>query len=123
MEMGVCSTMISDLPCSSLYFRYYCNCSDGYTGLHCEMDIDECASDPCQNGAECTDGQGTYQCLCHPGWSGKNNTINETGTLLYLFFNHGVKSLCCLLADPRKIKFKGESSGKCSFYVKSPLRI
>ena len=89
---------------NELYCRYYCNCSDGYTGLHCEMDIDECVSDPCQNDAECTDRPGTYQCVCQPGWAGKNNTINKTETLLYLFFNTGVKSPFYLLADPRKIK-------------------
>ena len=35
-------------------------------------DIDECANNPCQNGATCTNLQGDYQCTCPKGFNGKN---------------------------------------------------
>ena len=32
---------------------YTCNCQAAYTGSNCEMDIDECASSPCQYNGTC----------------------------------------------------------------------
>ena len=34
--------------------NYTCECVDGYKGNNCEMDINECDSNPCQNGGTCT---------------------------------------------------------------------
>ena len=35
-------------------------------------DIDECASNPCQNGGNCTDKVNGYTCKCVPGYNGTN---------------------------------------------------
>jgi len=35
-------------------------------------DIDECSSNPCQNGAVCTEGVNSYECACPDGWIGTN---------------------------------------------------
>ena len=35
-------------------------------------DIDDCAINPCQNGANCEDGINEYRCECEPGWQGTN---------------------------------------------------
>ncbi|NWU51583.1 FBLN7 protein, partial [Dromas ardeola] len=32
--------------------------------------IDDCFSNPCANGGTCVDGNQSYTCLCHRGWSG-----------------------------------------------------
>ena len=32
---------------------FTCGCAPGFTGPRCDGEIDECASDPCQNGANC----------------------------------------------------------------------
>ena len=37
--------------------------------LLCLIDIDECASGPCQNGGTCTDQVNGYQCQCAPGYT------------------------------------------------------
>lgn len=42
-----------------------------WTGHDCQMNEDECESNPCQNEGECIDGFGTFQCSCQPGWTGQ----------------------------------------------------
>ncbi|NXQ85758.1 CRUM1 protein, partial [Nyctibius grandis] len=39
-------------------------------GVNCDAEIDECDSDPCQNGALCNDYVGFYTCTCAPGYKG-----------------------------------------------------
>lgn len=39
----------------------------GWTGKHCETDVDECCSNPCKNGGRCIDLIGSYQCACPHG--------------------------------------------------------
>ena len=35
------------------------------------LDVDECASNPCLNGA-CTDDENLWECACEPGWTGEH---------------------------------------------------
>lgn len=46
---------------------FHCECLRGYAGPRCEMDVNECHSDPCQNDATCLDKIGGFTCLCMPG--------------------------------------------------------
>jgi len=41
------------------------------------LDINECSSNPCQNGATCIEGINAFTCTCSPGYAG---TTCETGT-------------------------------------------
>jgi len=70
-----------------------CNCKPGYTGDRCQIDINECATNPCQNGAVCVDGIADYTCICSlnshesnpgPAWTGKNCTddVNECDSFI-----------------------------------------
>ena len=35
-------------------------------------DLDDCSSNPCQNGGSCTDGIHDYECICPSNYNGKN---------------------------------------------------
>ena len=58
--------------------------------MHCEVNINECASNPCQNSATCTDLVAEYRCTCPAAFVGptcsqpycqvSNNTCRNGGT-------------------------------------------
>ncbi|XP_009320420.1 PREDICTED: LOW QUALITY PROTEIN: neurogenic locus notch homolog protein 1 [Pygoscelis adeliae] len=47
---------------------YECTCEPGYTGRMCNINIDECSSNPCHNGGTCKDGINGFTCLCPEGF-------------------------------------------------------
>ena len=67
------------------------------TGHNCEENLDECLSNPCQNGGTCHDKDNGYICNCSPGYLGLycehdvavcntgNSTIIVSFLLLLLF--------------------------------------
>uniref|UniRef100_A0A336LUY3 Delta-like protein n=1 Tax=Culicoides sonorensis TaxID=179676 RepID=A0A336LUY3_CULSO len=59
--------------------NYTCVCSQGWEGPNCETDIDECASQPCENGGICIDLVGGFRCECPLEWTGDycNIDVNE----------------------------------------------
>ncbi|XP_033097398.1 sushi, von Willebrand factor type A, EGF and pentraxin domain-containing protein 1-like [Anneissia japonica] len=50
--------------------RYTSSRLPGWTGVHCETNVD-CNSNPCQNNASCyNDNITNFVCYCQPGWTG-----------------------------------------------------
>ena len=61
------------------------------------IDIDECTSDPCRNGATCVDLVNEYRCECAAGWTSTICTISEykniycTSLIIAVFVETGKK--------------------------------
>lgn len=47
-----------------------CLCGHGYTGVHCELDIDFCSGHQCSEHAVCLDQQHNYTSHCMLGYEG-----------------------------------------------------
>uniref|UniRef100_A0A8C3I7Z9 Cubilin n=1 Tax=Chrysemys picta bellii TaxID=8478 RepID=A0A8C3I7Z9_CHRPI len=56
--------------CLATLSGYFCVCDPGWTGINCTENINECSSNPCQNGGSCTDGINGYSCECTNTWTG-----------------------------------------------------
>ena len=53
-----------------------------YRTTYFVSDVDECSSNPCENGGTCIDGINEYSCQCVAGYTGLNC---ETGSSFSLF--------------------------------------
>ena len=77
-EFGDCHRLWA--TCENKLGSHKCECKNGFDaegsdGKLC-LDVDECATDPCQNGARCINGAARYDCQCGPGWVGTTCLVN-----------------------------------------------
>lgn len=56
--------------CKDLFNKFGCHCDLGWEGEVCEVDTDDCASEPCVHG-RCKDYLAGFECYCHPGYAGE----------------------------------------------------
>ncbi|XP_022786256.1 uncharacterized protein LOC111326510 [Stylophora pistillata] len=58
---------------------YRCVCSLGFTGQDCLSDIDECSegTHSCDINADCSNTDGSYECICNPGFHGDGRNCED----------------------------------------------
>lgn len=52
-------------------------------------DVNECDNNPCQNGGQCTNSEGSFTCSCTDGWEGPvcvQGNLNICDTSLLIAF-------------------------------------
>uniref|UniRef100_A0A8C6NH18 Delta-like protein n=1 Tax=Nothobranchius furzeri TaxID=105023 RepID=A0A8C6NH18_NOTFU len=64
--------------CLDLGNRLTCRCQQGFTGDRCEINVDDCASNPCRNAGTCVDGINSFTCTCTLGFSSKDCSVRST---------------------------------------------
>lgn len=64
--------------------------SPGFVGVKCEVNLNECQTNPCKNGGVCVDGVANYTCDCtHTGYMGNNCELNINECLTSPCLNRG----------------------------------
>ena len=49
---------------------FTCDCNEGFTGLMCQTNIDDCVGVNCSGHGQCIDGMNNFTCLCQSGFTG-----------------------------------------------------
>ena len=57
-----------------------CMCEEGWTGINCSENINDCTESSCSNGGSCEDELNGFNCSCPPAWTG---AICEEGKLFF----------------------------------------
>ncbi|XP_067827494.1 milk fat globule EGF and factor V/VIII domain containing b isoform X2 [Heptranchias perlo] len=68
---GVCE-LISLQRRGDVFSEYTCKCPTGFQGIHCQTNINDCASQPCNNGGHCVDLDADYSCNCPSPYVGRS---------------------------------------------------
>ncbi|KAJ8376185.1 hypothetical protein SKAU_G00067650 [Synaphobranchus kaupii] len=61
-----------------------CDCMSGFTGHRCELELDECQSNPCQNGGYCRNMVDRFQCVCDMSFAGEVCQVDVSDIYFYM---------------------------------------
>ena len=71
--MRLCGRVLLNFHDGTLFFPVA-------VGVYCESDINECISDPCENGALCRQDINSFMCICQPGYTGAYCQVSKDDT-------------------------------------------
>ena len=54
-------------------------------GTNCDVNVNDCSTNPCQNGGTCTDGVNGFVCQCPSGWTGDTCSDTSVGKINLLY--------------------------------------
>lgn len=74
-----------------------CMCR-GYTGKTCEIDVDECANNPCSNGATCVNEAGSFRCICPPNLKSCGDPLYSNSIISNLINNTSLEQKIIIIA-------------------------
>uniref|UniRef100_H3CVY0 Milk fat globule EGF and factor V/VIII domain containing a n=1 Tax=Tetraodon nigroviridis TaxID=99883 RepID=H3CVY0_TETNG len=77
---GLCE-VTSPTRRGDVFNEYTCKCQTGFEGVHCQINVNECAAQPCNNGGTCRDLDGDYTCQCPSPYVGKQCQLRCTSLL------------------------------------------
>jgi hypothetical protein len=63
-----------------------CACETGFEGEQCQINIDDCAGNPCQNNGFCQDKIAAFACTCAEGFVGAKCETNVNVSFIVLGF-------------------------------------
>ncbi|XP_072285600.1 protein crumbs homolog 1-like isoform X2 [Pyxicephalus adspersus] len=69
-KCGINVTCLNGGKCKSGIWGANCTCIPGFKGKRCEINIDDCESNPCLNGGSCQDSVNNFKCICNASFSG-----------------------------------------------------
>ena len=90
-------------PCIDGVATYTCHCNEGFTGLMCQTNIDDCVGVNCSGNGQCVDGVNNFTCLCQSGFTGVLCSKNVQDMKLAIFgLQCSHKSTCTYQNSLRK---------------------
>ena len=60
------------------------------------LDVNECTSNPCENGGTCTNGQNHFTCRCVDGWTGVDCNTSKGISYVGVLHQHGLLLIVAL---------------------------
>jgi len=89
--------------CNDLNTTFNCSCPTGWTGQHCELIVDFCANQTCQNNAICRPSFRNFTCEClGENYSGRYCEIVSTKIKIYKIVSKsfayvGILAICMVI--------------------------